>query len=138
MNSADLVMSRRTAVVGAGIAAAAGLVLVACGKSGGSAPAKKANVPPGGVLGKTSDVPVGSAAVFGDVVVTQPTKGAFKGMSSTCTHQGCTVAAGTDGLIECPCHGSEFDLNGGVVRGPAKAPLPSVNISVQGDSIVRS
>jgi Rieske Fe-S protein len=60
----------------------------------------------------------------------------FKGFSSTCTHKGCTVDKIADGTIDCPCHGSKFNLDGSVANGPAQKPLEVENITVQGDSIV--
>lgn len=45
-------------------------------------------------------------------------------LSAICTHQGCTVeyaAASSD--LECPCHGSKFDLNGAVTAAPATTPI---------------
>ena len=53
-----------------------------------------------------------------------------------CTHAGCNVSEVVDGIIKCPCHGSEFGLDGAVVTGPATKPLASKSITVQGDSIV--
>jgi Rieske Fe-S protein len=89
-----------------------------------------------GPLAKTADVPVGSGVIDGDTVITQPTAGVFKGFSSVCTHAGCNVNAITDGKIVCPCHGSEFNLDGTVAKGPAKTPLDPKPVTVQGDSIV--
>ncbi len=43
--------------------------------------------------------------------------------SRKCTHQGCTLGASNNGTSTCPCHGSKFDTSGGVVSGPATAPL---------------
>jgi 3-phenylpropionate/trans-cinnamate dioxygenase ferredoxin subunit len=43
-----------------------------------------------------------------------------------CTHQQCSLAEGElDGtLVECPCHGSQFDVTTGeAVRGPATDPV---------------
>jgi Rieske Fe-S protein len=90
------------------------------------------------VLARTSDIPVGGGKVFPDrkVVVTQPAAGQFKAFSAVCTHQGCTVADVTGGLIECPCHGSRFHAaDGTVAGGPATAPLPAERITVAGGEI---
>ncbi|MGC5053485.1 Rieske (2Fe-2S) protein [Micromonospora sp. DT48] len=85
-----------------------------------------------------ADIPVGGGAIFADagVVVTQPTEGTIKAYSATCTHQGCTVTSVTDGTIVCGCHNSVFDIADGSVRsGPARAPLPAANVTVDGDAI---
>ncbi|MDT5112804.1 MAG: hypothetical protein QOE20_4694, partial [Mycobacterium sp.] len=87
-------------------------------------------------LAKTADVPVGGGVIAGDTVVTQPTAGVFKGLSSICTHAGCNVSEIVDGTIDCPCHGSKFNLDGTVAKGPATKPLEAKAITVQGDSIV--
>ncbi|WP_037856483.1 Rieske (2Fe-2S) protein [Streptomyces sp. NRRL S-340] len=92
----------------------------------------------GGVLARASDIPEGGGRIFADrgVVVTQPEKGRFEAFSSACTHQGCTVSGIADGVISCPCHGSEFSVTDGSVRkGPATRPLPARRISVHGDEI---
>lgn len=89
-------------------------------------------------LAATSDVPVGSGVIVGGVVVTQPAEGDFRAFSSTCTHQGCTVSDVSDGVISCPCHGSQFSAeDGSVQNGPATEALPEVEISVEGDQIIR-
>ncbi|WP_341715858.1 Rieske (2Fe-2S) protein [Micromonospora sp. FIMYZ51] len=85
-----------------------------------------------------ADIPVGGGQIFADagVVVTQPTAGNIKAYSSTCTHQGCTVTSVADGVITCACHNSVFDIADGSVRsGPAGAPLPAANVTVDGDAI---
>ena len=46
----------------------------------------------------------------------------FVALSPICTHQGCTVNVEGDRLV-CPCHGSTFSRDGGVLRGPAADPL---------------
>ena len=41
-----------------------------------------------------------------------------------CSHLGCSVQANKDKKrFECPCHGSQFNLDGSVLHGPATAPL---------------
>jgi len=52
-----------------------------------------------------------------------------------CSHRGCSLASGrvTDGVVECPCHGSRFRLSDGeVLRGPATAPQPSFEVRESG------
>jgi Rieske Fe-S protein len=132
---------------GAGLVLATG-ALAACTKqqekpaatsdSSTSAPAAASSAPAapaGNQIAKTSDVPVGSGVIVGDVVITQPVAGDFKGFSSRCTHRGCAVNKIADGTINCPCHGSKFNLDGTVVHGPATQPLETRAISVTGDSI---
>ena len=43
----------------------------------------------------------------------------FTALSTICTHEGCPVNAPVDAIITCPCHGSQYDLLGQVLRGPA-------------------
>ena len=56
----------------------------------------------------------------------------FYALSLTCTHLGCTVETAQDGFI-CPCHGSEFDAKGVVLRGPAQRPLRELRIETNKD-----
>ena len=39
--------------------------------------------------------------------------------SAHCTHLGCKIDKIKDERFICPCHGSEYDLNGKVTKGPA-------------------
>lgn len=48
--------------------------------------------------------------------------GSFVAVSPICKHQGCTVEISADRLA-CPCHGSQYDRTGAVLRGPTRAPL---------------
>jgi len=141
MNSEDRVVDRRTVVTAVGVATAAAAVLAACGTSDDKATKSSAtSTAPavGGAIGKTADVPVGSSAIFGDVVVTQPEVGTFKGFSTVCTHLGCRVSVERPGALDCKCHGSAFGLDGGVLKGPAARPLNPVTINVAGGAVVRS
>lgn len=42
-----------------------------------------------------------------------------KVLSAHCTHLGCVINQIENGRLVCPCHGSEYDLNGRVIKGPA-------------------
>ncbi|TDD92544.1 Rieske (2Fe-2S) protein [Actinomadura darangshiensis] len=126
----------RRAVLYGGAGAVGAAALAGCG--GDSEPTSAADLK-GKEIAKAADVPVGGGKVFGDqkVVVTQSSQGAFKAFTAVCTHQGCTVGSVTNGLIKCPCHGSEFKIaDGSVAHGPAKEPLTEYPVQVKGDGIV--
>ena len=140
---------RRAVIVSAGLGALATAV-AACSThdktpasssestSTAAAPTGTSAAAGSGALVKAADVPVGSGVIVEDVVITQPTAGVFKGFSSVCTHAGCHVSKIADGKIVCPCHHSEFNLDGTVAQGPAKDPLEAKAVTVRGDSIVVS
>ncbi|WP_028477561.1 ubiquinol-cytochrome c reductase iron-sulfur subunit [Nocardia sp. CNY236] len=138
----------RRGVVIAGTSAVTAAALTACATYGKdtAAPADAApgsdgdraagGAPTATTLAKTTDIPVGGGVIIGNTVVTQPSAGTFVGLSSTCTHAGCTVATVSDGTINCPCHNSQFGLDGSVAKGPATKPLAEKRIRVQGDAII--
>jgi cytochrome b6-f complex iron-sulfur subunit len=53
------------------------------------------------------------------------------GINAVCTHLGCVVPwnAGQNKFM-CPCHGSQYDETGKVVRGPAPLSLPLAHATV--------
>ena len=108
--------------------------------SSSAAPASPAGSNGSTVLAKTTDIPVGGGKILAGpkIVITQPKAGSFDAFSAVCTHQGCLVGDVSGGTINCPCHGSKFNItNGSVVQGPAASPLPPVSVKVQGTSIVQ-
>jgi Rieske Fe-S protein len=50
-------------------------------------------------------------------------------VSSTCTHRGCTVHLEGNEGFGCPCHDSEYDLQGTVTQGPATQPLKHFEVA---------
>ncbi len=64
-------------------------------------------------------------------------EGMLYGVDATCTHLGCaTNWFAEEGLFKCPCHGSNFKLNGDVVAGPAPSPLYRVAVSLTPEEII--
>ncbi|CAN5333475.1 Rieske (2Fe-2S) protein [soil metagenome] len=131
----------RQQFLGSVAAGGAALALTACSTDDGGAGAGAGDRSSGSavdpqVLATTADVPVGSGIIVEDTVLTQPNSGEFKGFSNLCTHAGCRLNEVSDGTVNCPCHGSKFNLDGSVARGPATTPLEVKAITVQGDSIL--
>jgi Rieske Fe-S protein len=131
--------SRRTLLTSVGLAGVGVTVLAGCGATGEAAGSAK-DAGTNGVKEaiSTATIPVGGGKIFADqkVVVTQPTSGDFKAFSAVCTHESCLVSDISNGLINCACHGSEFDITTGAVRrGPATRALPEKSLTVSGDGI---
>jgi len=60
------------------------------------------------------------------LVVEQDKTLATYGINAVCTHLGCVVPwNGAENKFICPCHGSQYNNQGKVVRGPA--PLVKTN-----------
>ena len=84
--------------------------------------------PPVFDLGLAESYPSGSRTLVanGQFVLVHDQAG-FSAIYTSCTHLGCRLTAFPDGF-RCPCHGSQFDLNGNVLNGPAVKALDSQNI----------
>lgn len=78
----------------------------------------------------------GAAAVSVDeallhVVVVHYAPGCWAALWRVCTHGACDVE--WDGtVLVCPCHSSEFDLDGAVLRGPATEALRAFPVTEEG------
>ncbi len=58
------------------------------------------------------------------------------GINAVCTHLGCVVPwNGSKNRFICPCHGSQYDKTGKVVRGPAPLSLALVHADVADDKV---
>jgi len=82
-----------------------------------------------------SQVPPGSALLLGAVAVFN-VAGRVCATQAKCTHRGGPLSEGAlDGsTVTCPWHGSQFDVcTGAVRRGPAREPLETYPVTVQGD-----
>ena len=60
--------------------------------------------------------------------------GEFTAVLTRCMHRGCQVEA-ADGHLVCPCHGSEYDNAGRILKGPTQLPLIRFPVEVSGDAI---
>ena len=63
-----------------------------------------------------------------DIIIAYLGNDEYIAFSKICTHQQCTVEFnGEEDIFQCPCHGSEFNTDGGVVTGPAEDSLKEYN-----------
>jgi cytochrome b6-f complex iron-sulfur subunit len=53
--------------------------------------------------------------------------------SAHCTHLGCIINEAEKGRLVCPCHGSEYDLEGNVIKGPAWKSLEKIPSKITPD-----
>jgi len=60
-----------------------------------------------------------------------------RALDSTCTHLGCRTRFNAETkLIECPCHGGVYDVNGNVVSGPPPASLRTLGTRVENGQVM--
>ena len=77
----------------------------------------------------------GSMLRVGDVAVFN-VDGVFCATQAKCTHKQGPLNEGTleGSTVTCPWHGTQFDARtGAVLRGPAKDPLKTYRVSIEGD-----
>ena len=70
-----------------------------------------------------------------DPVYVLATADGFRALSPICTHRGCTVDVHAERLV-CPCHGSTYDREGRVLKGPAQRALTSYPVTRAGDELL--
>jgi len=88
-------------------------------------------------LGDVASYPVGSRSLRLDIpAVIHNREGEIVAYSLICTHLGCTIENDGDEFA-CPCHGSRFDKNGVVLKGPAQRPLQKLRVNVLEDNTLR-
>ena len=59
----------------------------------------------------------------------------YAALSPICTHLGCTVEI-EESRLACPCHGSNYDREGRVLRGPAERPLARYRAELMSDDVL--
>ena len=93
-------------------------------------------------VASTSEIPEGKmrkVMVGSQQVLVSNVKGNYCAIGNVCTHMGGPLDQGIlDGNeVQCPWHGSHFDVtNGQVKRGPAMRPEPVYDVKVEGGSIM--
>lgn len=142
--------SRRELLQGLGVAAIGALAVAAgCGQQGSSMPTATSSSCGTGECIDLSDAanqPLTTAGgamlidMAGDtVMVVRVSDSQVVALSAICTHAGCAMdyVAGRK-LLDCSCHGSQFAIDGGVLRGPAVRALRVYNVTLANNRIMVS
>ena len=96
-------------------------------------------------VAKTADIPEGEARRFVveriEIAVVNLGEGRFFALDDICSHAESSLSEGEvdvdDETIECPRHGSVFDVTSGKPRTlPATVPVAIFPVKVEGDSIL--
>jgi nitrite reductase/ring-hydroxylating ferredoxin subunit len=88
-------------------------------------------------LAMAEEIPAGEMRGFRDgedQILVANVGGSFFAINNVCTHNGCRISGGIlrGDVVQCPCHGSQFNVRTGeVVHGPAKKSEPVRKISVK-------
>lgn len=91
-------------------------------------------------LGPTVNFPPNSRLIRPDIpAVIYQIGGEYIARSLRCTHLGCTLENEGE-IFSCPCHGSVFDQDGEVLKGPAEEKLPALRMEIneEGNLIVHT
>jgi Rieske Fe-S protein len=78
----------------------------------------------------------GPIGFFYPILVNRGFGNEFYALDTYCAHEGCVVPPydGFEGKIICPCHGSEYAIDGALIsNGPASGPLGRYNLTYDGD-----
>ena len=89
-----------------------------------------------GEVGSFDEIEAGQGAIvrhgLKKVAAYRDENGRLHARSAVCTHLGCHLHWNSfERCWDCPCHGSQFDIDGAVLNGPAIFPLEEVKIRVQ-------
>jgi 3-phenylpropionate/trans-cinnamate dioxygenase ferredoxin subunit len=96
-------------------------------------------------VAKAADIPEGEARRFVvdriEMAVVNLGDGGFVAVDDICSHAEASLSEGEVDVdletIECPRHGSTFDLRTGVPRSlPATIPIPTFPVKLEGDRIL--
>jgi cytochrome b6-f complex iron-sulfur subunit len=128
---------QRLPVIGSGLMlGASSLSVTGCGGVAYLVPA----TPAGRLVVRAEDLgPAGEAFLQGPgmsrpIYLRRAASGDVVALLASCTHNGCQPAPSLDRLV-CPCHGSEFTLEGDVLQGPADRPLTRYEVSEAGGEV---
>lgn len=95
-------------------------------------------------VAKAGDIPIGGSKIFtyptdtAPCILLRPADDTYVAYSRMCTHLECPLFYHADqNRLHCPCHGGEFSVvDGSVLQGPPRKPLPRVVLERRGQDLV--
>jgi len=103
--------------------------MLGCGRSHGPPPLYEHTIDVSALTTDGATLVTAAAGLDGaPILVVRDAGNQFHALSMQCTHEGCPVGAPVRGVITCPCHGSQYDLDGRVRHGPAQLPLARYSV----------
>ena len=91
-----------------------------------------------GPAGDVAEGEINSYSVGDRTIAVANIDGDLHAFDDICTHQQCALSEGdVEGtMVECPCHGSQFDvITGEVVNGPAMEPIDVFEAREEADGL---
>ena len=88
--------------------------------------------------GELDDGAMTTVDVGGELVAVARSNGSYYAFDDTCTHEECSLSEGilTGTEVDCPCHGSVFDLRTGeALVGPALESVQTYRVRVEAGRI---
>jgi Rieske Fe-S protein len=74
-----------------------------------------------------------------NLIIVRKSEKEYLVFSSVCRHKKCNVKYKDERkLFVCPCHGSNYDLTGKVVKGPSTANIPQYDAILSGTKLIIS
>ena len=128
---------RRLPMISAGLAVASSTTLAACAGVPyvQPTPGPEGLSFPRSLLDESGQLFVQAPGMQRPIYVRRLASGEAVAVLASCTHNGCQPEPFGDRLV-CPCHGSEFAFDGGVLNGPADRPLTRYAVVEEGDRLV--
>jgi len=96
-----------------------------------------------GEVGSYDEIKRGEGAIVRDglkkVAAFRDENGRLHACSAACTHVGCHLHWNSfERCWDCPCHGSQFSIDGEILNAPAIKPLERVEVAQEAETLRRA
>lgn len=134
MQRRDFLRSACQACAALALAPVAASTLESCASAGGLAVESGLLKVPLGTLGKGDSAVVKAKGLDGKLLIVKRPDGTYTALELTCPHKNGPVKD-KGGVLTCDWHGSTFDRDGQVTKGPSKAGLKRFPVDLVGEEL---